>query len=317
MSGTDNEITYLNQTWLDYPGGPRMQRWKRSGKVLHPDEADRCREVYEKAFAQRVPFQLEHRLRGRDGEYRWVVTGGVPRYDVDKSFIGYIGTSVDITERKLAEGILFSQKLVDAHEEEGRRIARELHDDINQRLAVVSMRLGYLKESPEPSATEFKQEIGEVGQEIADLAAHIQAVSHRLHPAKLEILGLERAAAGLCDELSNRHGLTIDVHIESIPATLPREITLSLYRVLQEALQNVVKHSASRHVSVSLSAQIDTINLTVKDSGTGFDSEVAMTGRGLGLTSMTERLKAVGGHVSIHSQPGHGTTVHAVAPLRV
>ena len=102
-------------------------------------------------------FQLEHRLRGRDGEYRWVVTGGVPRYDADKSFIGYIGTSVDITERKLAEGILFSQKLVDAHEEERRRIARELRDHINQRLAVVSMRLGVLKEGPEPSATEFKR----------------------------------------------------------------------------------------------------------------------------------------------------------------
>ena len=295
-----------------------MQRWKQlRATVLHPDEAERCREVYEKAFEQRVPFQLEHRLRRRDGEYRWVVTAGVPRYNADRSFAGYIGTSVDITERKLAEGILSSQKLIEAHEEESRRIARELHDDINQRLAVVSMRLGYLKEGPPASAAEFKQEIGEVGQEITDLAADIQAVSHRLHPAKLEILGLERAAAGFCDELSNRHGVTIDVHIENIPAALPREITLSLYRVLQEALQNVVKHSASRHASVSLNGQIDTINLTVKDSGSGFDPQEAMRGRGLGLTSMKERLKVVGGHLSIHSERGHGTTIHAVAPLRL
>ena len=143
MSGTDNEITYLNQTWLDYAGQPSDAAVEKlQASVLHPDEAERCREVYEKAFEQRVPFQLEHRLRRRDGEYRWVVTAGVPRYNADGSFVGYIGTSVDITERKLAEGVLSSQKLIEAHEEESRRIARELHDDINQRLAVVSMRLG-------------------------------------------------------------------------------------------------------------------------------------------------------------------------------
>ena len=100
--------------------------------------------MYEKAFEQREPFQLEHRLRRHDGEYRWVVTAGVPRYNADGSFVGYIGTSVDITERKLAEAALSSQKLIEAHEEESRRIARELHDDINQRMAVLGMRLGYL-----------------------------------------------------------------------------------------------------------------------------------------------------------------------------
>ena len=318
MSGTNNEITYLNQTWLDYAGRPSDAAVEKlQAMVLHPDEAELCRGVYEKAFEQRAPFQLEHRLRRHDGEYRWVVTAGVPRYNADGSFVGYIGTSVDITERKLAEGVLSSQKLIEAHEEESRRIARELHDDINQRLAVVSMRLGYVTQGPPASAADFKREIGEVSQEIADLAADIQAVSHRLHPAKLEILGLEKAAAAFCEELSSRHNLTIDVHFENIPTALPREISLSLYRVLQEALQNVVKHSGSRHASVSLNAQIDTLDLTVKDSGAGFDPQEAMRGRGLGLTSMKERLKVVGGHLSIHSQPGHGTIVHAVAPLNV
>src|SRR4029434_7500974 len=171
-----------------------------------------------------------------------------------------------------------------------------------------------LMQGPDSTA-EFKQEISEVSQEIANLAADIQAVSHRLHPAKLEFLGLEKAAASFCEEMSNRHDLTIEVHFENIPTVLPRDISLSLYRVLQEALQNVVKHSASRHVYVSLKGQIDTINLTVEDSGAGFDPEETMRGRGLGLTSMNERLKAVGGHLSIHSQVGDGTTIHAVAPL--
>ena len=318
MSGTDNEITYLNQTWLDYAGRPSDAAVEKlQAMVLHPDEAERCREVYEKAFEQRVPFQLEHRLRRQDGEYRWVVTAGVPRYNADGSFVGYIGTSLDITERKLAEATLASQKLIEAHEEEKTRIARELHDDISQRIALLGMHLGILKQSLPASATDLQQEIGEMDQQIGDLASDIHALSHGLHSAKLELIGLKAAVAGFCKELSNRHDVTIDVHVENIPEALPPEVSLCLYRVLQEALQNVLKHSVSRRAHVSLSGQLDTIKLTIKDSGAGFDPQEAMRGPGLGLTSMKERLKIVGGHLSIHSQRGHGTTIHAVAPLRL
>ena len=318
MSGTDNEITYLNQTWLDYAGRPSDAAVQNlQATVLHPDELERCREVYEKAFEQREPFQLEHRLRRHDGEYRWVVTAGVPRNDADGSFVGYIGTSVDITERKLAEAALASQKLIEAHEEEKTRIARELHDDISQRITLLGLHLGILKQGLPASATDLEQEIGEMSRQIGDLASDIQALSHGLHPARLELLGLKAAVAGLCGELSNRHDVTIDVQFENIPEALPPEISLCLYRVLQEALQNVLKHSVSRHAQVSLNGQINTINLTIKDSGPGFDPHEAMRGPGLGLTSMKERLKVVGGQLSIHSQREHGTTIHAVAPLRL
>ena len=319
MTGAEKHITYLNQTWLDYTGLPSdAVLGQRQTEVLHPDEAERCREIYLKAFEQREPFQMEHLLRRHDGVYRKAVTTGVPRY-VDGSFVGYIGTAVDITELKLAEEALstVSQKLIEAHEEESSRIARELHDDINQRLAVVGVRLGYLKKRPPASASGFEQEIGEVSQQIVDLVSDIQALSHDLHPPKLKLLGLEAAVAGFCEELSRRHGVTIDVHFENIPKALPPEISLCLYRVLQEALQNVVKHSASRHANVSLNGHIDTIDLTVKDSGTGFHPHEAMRGPGLGLTSMNERLRVVGGQLSIHSQRGRGTMIHAVAPLRL
>jgi PAS domain S-box-containing protein len=319
MSAVEKQVTYLNQTWLDYTGRTLEtslgHRWT---EVLHADELARYREVYEKAFGQREPFEVEHRLRRHDGEFRWVVTVGVPRFDVDGSFAGYIGTAVDITERKLAVEALstVSQKLIEAHEEESTRIARELHDDINQRLAVVGISLEYLQQSPSASAADFER-IGEVRQQIADLAADIQALSHRLHPPKLEFLGLEAAAAGFCEELANRHGITIDVHFENIPKALPPETALSLYRVLQEALQNVVKHSVSGHARVSLSGQNDTLTMAIQDSGAGFDVHEAMRGPGLGLTSMKERLKVVGGQLSIHSQRELGTTIRAVAPLRV
>jgi PAS domain S-box-containing protein len=317
MSGIQKEIVYLNQTWLDFTGRALdAMLGQVRADVLHPDDAERWREVYAKAFDQREPFQMEHRLRRHDGEYRWTVTAGVPRYEVDGSFAGYIGTAVDITERKLAEEALsmLSQKLIEAHEEERARIARELHDDINQRLAVISVRVGYLTQTP---GADFDQQVGGVSQEIAELAADVQALSHGLHPPKLELLGLQGAAAGLCDELSRRHDVTIDARFENIPAALPPEISLCLYRVLQEALQNVVKHSVSRHAYVSLNGDIDAINLTVEDSGTGFRPHEAMSGPGLGLTSMRERLKAVGGQLSIRSQQGRGTMIHAVAPLHL
>ena len=165
MSDAGKQITYLNQTWLDYTGWPLDaalgQQWI---EILHPDDAERCRDLYERAFERREPFQVEYRLLRHDGEYRWVVTAGVPRHGVDGSFAGYIGTAVDIAERKLTEEALstVSQKLIEAHEEERARIARELHDDINQRLAFVSVRLGVLKQGPPASAADLDREIGDV-----------------------------------------------------------------------------------------------------------------------------------------------------------
>ena len=317
MSGTDEEITSVDQPWLDYAAARGAAVETSRATLLCPDEAERCREVCKKAFEQRAPFQLEYRLGRREGEYRWVMTAGVPRYNANGSFVGYIGTTIDVTEQKLAEGILFGQKLIDVHEEVSSRIARELHDDISQRLGVVSLRLGSLKRASPPSATELQQQIDEISQEIADLGADIQAVSHRLHPATLEILGLEKAAAGFCEALSERHGVTIDVHLENVPAALPPEIALSLFRVLQEALQNVVKHSGSRRAQVSLSGRIETVHLTVKDSGVGFDPHQSARGPALGMTSMKERLTVVGGQLSVHSQRGNGTIIQAIAPLRL
>jgi PAS domain S-box-containing protein len=318
MSSTANEITYLNQTWLDFAGRPSDAAVETlRAMVLHPDEAGRCREVYEKAFEHREAFQLEHRLRRQDGEYRWVVTSGVPRHNANGSFVGYIGTSVDINDRKLAEAALASHKLIRAQEEEKTRIARELHDDISQRIAMLTIHLGILKQSLPPSTTNLEQEIGEMDRQVRDLATDIHALSHRLHSPRLEFMGLKTAVAGFCEELSNRHDVRIDVHFENIPEALPPEISLCLYRVLQEALQNVIKHGVPRSADVSLSGQINTINLTVKDSGPGFDPHDAVRRPGLGLASMTERLKVVGGQLFIHSQRGHGTTIQAVAPLRL
>jgi signal transduction histidine kinase len=242
----------------------------------------------------------------------------VPRFDQNRSFVGYIGIGVDITDRKEAEEALssVSRKLIGAHEEERTRIARELHDDINQRLALLTVSIEQLEQSPSQLPGEVSTRIHELGESIAEIGIDVQAISHRLHSSKLEYLGIATAAGSFCKEFSAQQNVEIIFAHENIPRTLPLDISLSLFRVLQEALQNAVKHSGVRHFEVELRYALDALDLTVRDSGRGFDVEGAMQAHGLGLISMAERLKLVDGHLSIDSQPERGTTIHARVPLR-
>jgi signal transduction histidine kinase len=209
----------------------------------------------------------------------------------------------DITERKQAEEALsrVGSRLIEAHEEERTRMARELHDDISQRLVLIAWHLGSSN--------------GNLRKQVEDLANDVQALSHQLHSPKLELLGLAAAAAGFCRELSDRQHVEIGFHSENIPKELPKEISLCLFRVLQEALQNAIKHSGSRQFQVSLKDGTNEIELTVRDSGIGFETDEAIKGPGLGLTSMQERLKLVNGRLSIDSKPQRGTTIHARVPV--
>jgi signal transduction histidine kinase len=224
---------------------------------------------------------------------------------------------LEVAERKLAEEALSkaNRRLIAAHEEERARIARELHDDINQRVALLGLELDRIRQNLPASAVDLKRDIGEANKMISEMGDDIQALSHRLHSSKLEYLGLTAAVAGYCKELSDRHGVEIDFHSEGIPKKLPHEISLCFFRVSQEALQNAMKHSGSRRFEVSLVGALNEVNLTVRDLGTGFDPESVMKGSGLGLISMKERMKLVGGELSIESQLQLGTTIYARVAL--
>jgi len=230
----------------------------------------------------------------------------------------------DITEKKAAqEEVLQSQgmlhklagQLMRAQEEERARIARELHDDINQRVVALALNLKQLERNSRDAATPISRNLTEVRKQIEDLANDLQTLSHSLRSAKLQYLGLVAAAANLCTEFSDRLKMKIDFTAESIRRNLPEEISLCLFRVLQEALRNAIKHSGSSQLQVSLSEADNAIHLTVRDSGIGFDPEKVMKGSGIGLISMKERLKLVNGDLSIDSQLQLGTTVHASVPL--
>lgn len=223
----------------------------------------------------------------------------------------------DITERRQAEEAIRSmnRRLIEAQEQEAARIARELHDDINQRLALLAAKLDVLQQDLPASTAEIRSAIAEVSKEIESLGIDIQALSHRMHSSKLDILGLSSSAASLCREFSARQGVEILFQSENIRRDLPREISVCLFRALQEALQNAIKHSGTRRFEVSLHGESTHIELVVRDSGTGFDPKTAMTGTGLGLMSIGERLKLVDGELVIDSQPHRGTEIKARVPI--
>jgi PAS domain S-box-containing protein len=319
MANANNESVHANRAYLDFTGRP-LEAELGSGwtELVHPDDLEHCQAIYLPAFERRQPFQMEYRLRRHDGEYRWVLVIGVPRFTPDGSFVGYIGSAMDVTVHKLAEAALsgLTRKLMEAHEGERALIARDLHDDVGQRLVGLTMQLHSLSHLLSNEASDARVRIQDVCGQASDLVRDLQALSHQLHSSRLDHLGLAAAIAGLCEELSTQRGIEIGFWDEGVPEDLPKEVAICLFRVVQETLNNALKHSGARHVSVNLRGGIEDIQVEVIDNGIGFDPEAAIRNRGLGLISIQERLGLVEGSVLFDSRPGAGTRILACVPLR-
>ena len=261
---------------------------------------------------QGLSDQCEERLLRKDGNELWVRMAATPVFKDNGEFGGALAMMADITERKRAEKALadMSRKLIQAQEQERARIGRELHDDINQRLAMLALEIGRLQDNH----PELRSSLQALRQQTTEISNDVQALSHELHSSKLEYLGVVAGMKSWCKEFSERQRMEIDFKDE-VSSTLPLEVGLSLFRVIQEALHNAQKHSGVKRIELQLREDSGEIHLVVSDLGRGFDLETAMQGRGLGLTSMGERVRLMNGTISIESKPMCGTTIHVRVPL--
>jgi signal transduction histidine kinase len=223
----------------------------------------------------------------------------------------------DITERKHAEEALasISRKLIEAQEQERMRIARELHDDINQRIAMLGIKLDVFQQSLPRQAAESQRRLNELRRLAAEIGTEVQGISHRLHSSKLEYLGLVAACRSFCREVADVHKINVNFTAENIPSALSQDVSLCLFRVLQESLSNAIKHSAAQHFEVQLRGTSSEIQLIVRDHGIGFDADEAIVSRGLGLISMRERVSVVNGMMLIASKPMRGTEITVRVPV--
>jgi len=204
-----------------------------------------------------------------------------------------------------------SKHLIQAQETERRRIALELHDQLGQDLALMSIELEDLIQKAPESPAQATERLHELALQTRKLSSQVQSLSHQLHPAQLTHLGLVAASRSLCNEVSKASGIQIDFSHSDVPNSIPQDVSVCLYRVLQESLGNMVKHSGTQEAQVKLTGGPDEIHLDVCDSGVGFDPEGQGETFGLGLISMRERINLVGGELLVESQPSRGTRIKA------
>ncbi len=316
MCDRKGDVTYLNDRRIEFTGrdisAGLADVWSA---FVHPDDLQGVQLANTEALEQQKEYSKEYRLRRRDGVYRWMLDVAAVRSDRNGIFAGFIGSAVDITDQKLAREALakISGRLIEAQEVERSRIARELHDDICQRLALLSMELEQANRNANGSGNSMKLE--GIRPHCAEIASDVQPLSHKLHSSKLEYLGIVAAMRGFCREFCQQNDLKVNFVEEGVPSFLPQDISLSLFRVTQEALQNALKHSGVSLFSVRVQGLADEIQLEISDQGAGFDVKEAMQENGLGLVSMQERVHLVQGTLAIVSKVGIGTRILVRVPL--
>jgi PAS domain S-box-containing protein len=283
---------------------------------VFPDIPERWKQLLRRALNGETLRADEDRWDRKDGTtwLRWEIR---PWHNIDGSPGGILIFSEDITRRKQMEEALsgMSRKLIQAQEQERARIARELHDDITQRLAMLAIEIEKTQDHLPEMPSQVWDWVHELSMRTKEISNDIQALSHELHSSKLDYLGVAGGMKSWCNEFGERRGMEIEFKSSGLMKSLAPEISLCLFRVLQEALHNAAKHSGVTRVDVQLWEESGEIQLIVSDSGIGFDVAATMQDRGLGVTSMQERVRLVGGTIAIDSKPLGGTTVHVRVPF--
>jgi len=330
-SGVDGKCDHFNRTWLQFTGRKLEDELGEGwAQGVHPDEVDRVVKNYLDAFHARRPFVLEYQLRRHDGEYRSIVDHGRAYYDLKGEFAGYIGACYDVTDRKRAEEELWRSReqlralathLNAVREEERTRISREIHDELGQMLTGLKMDLRWVEKKLARPVDDAKRAAAE--QKITGAAKltdtiieTVQRIAAELRPSVLDNLGLSVALRHEANRFAERTGIHCQAILpEDLPGLEPATAT-ALFRIFQETLTNVARHSGASEFEVDLRVEGRELVLEVKDNGKGISADAVSRTTSLGLLGMSERAAAMGGRVYLQGSPGKGTSVTVRIPER-
>jgi PAS domain S-box-containing protein len=293
--------------------------------MLHPADRASVEEAINRSIKDGTPYEAEFRMPQPDGSIRWIRGKGKVVLDDEGKPLRLVGVNADITRRKEAQVQLLQShrqvralagRLINAQEAERRRVSRELHDDLNQRVATLSVAISRLKRKLPAPQQEIIVELNQLYDQTNDLSNDIRQLSHQLHPATLEHLGLAEALEAYIGEFERETGISTSFSARITREKIPFEISVCLYRIALEALRNIARHSYARSSSVLLEEHEQVLTMKIVDSGIGFDVEAARRGSGLGLISAEERVNLLQGIFEVASIPTKGTQLTAKIPLR-
>jgi PAS domain S-box-containing protein len=323
MSGTDKLCYYFNKGWLDFVGRTLEQEsgngWAEN---VHPEDFDHCLQIYGSNFDARRPFEMEYRMRHHTGQYRWILDRGVPRYAPDGTFEGYVGGCLDIHDQKeAAEKVRIADditRLMKVQDEERRRIARELHDSAGQTLTVLGLGLAQLVERAQVIAPELARQGKEIEEVVQQLYREIRTTSYLLHPPLLDECGLASALNMYVEGLAERSHIAITLDVAANVGRLPSDMELAIFRVVQECLTNIHRHSGSETALIRVAREGESVRTEVRDHGKGMSPErlldIQSHGSGVGIRGIRERIRQFHGEMKIESN-GSGTSVIVSIPM--
>ena len=318
-----NTIVFVNQRMAEMLGYSVEEMLGRSTRDFTDDESNEEPNERKQRRRAGITEQFDFRFRRKDGSELWGIVSSTPVWDDSGKLGGSLGMVTDITERKHAEQELrrsseqireLAGRLITAQEEERRRISRELHDDIVQKVASLAIRMSLFKQRVPASTDLVAEEITSLQRRVSELAEDIRQLSHQLHPAVLEHAGLTVALRSFVAEFSRIEGVEVKLTAPEGTEAIPKDIALCAYRVVQESLRNVAKHSGAKAAEVVLAIAGNELYLSIRDEGRGFDVEAARS-RGLGMVSVDERVRLCQGSVTVTSKLNRGTTLTARIPL--
>ncbi len=282
---------------------------------VNPFDRERVARTMTDAMERAATYETEFRVRGYDRIERWIMGRGKALRNGTP--LRMLGVFVDFTERHRVEQELrdLSGRLIGAHEQECIRLSQELHDDIAQRVALLAVELGVLRQRLASAPQDIRQQVATLSARAEDIGSGVHRLSHELHPSRLQHLGLEESIRMCCRDVAEARQISIHVEIAEVPA-LEADVALCLYRITQEALHNIVKHSGATRVVVTLALGEGEVSLSVVDNGMGFDPATVREKDTLGLVSMRERARHVQGQFWVTSKPDDGTRVEVRVPVR-